>query len=105
MKFVSTLACVAALAGAGAVAGPALAQKPAAAAPAAGAPAAAPTRTYKLSKEEKAALQPVQVAIQAKDWAKATSLLPAASAAALSTDAKYVYAQLELQIGLGNNDK
>lgn len=102
MKFVSTFALAAALAGAGAVAGPALAQKPAAAAPA---PAAAPTRSYKLSKEEKAALQPLQAAITAKDWAKATSLLPAAQTASVGSDAKYVYAQLELQIGLGTNDK
>lgn len=99
MKFVSAIATAGALFAAGAVAGPAGAEaqgQPAAAQPA--------PRSYKLSKEEKAALQPVQAAIAAKDWAKATSLLPAALAASQSTDAKYVYGQLELQIGLGMQD-
>jgi tetratricopeptide (TPR) repeat protein len=100
MKLVSTFAIAAASLAVGVVAAPAeaavQAQTPAAAAPA--------PRAYKLSKEEKVALQPVQVAITAKDWAKATSLLPAAQAAAQSADAKYVYGQLELQIGLGMQD-
>jgi len=98
MKLVSAFATATALLAASAVAAPALA---AAQAPAAAQPA---PRAYKLSKEEKAALQPLQAAIGAKDWAKATSLLPAAQAAAQSPDAKYVFGQLELQIGLGVPD-
>ena len=100
MKFVSALATATALLALGAVAAPAQAVAPAQA-PA----AAAPARSYKLSKEERVALQPVQTAMTAKDWAKATSLLPAALAAAQSPDAKYVYGQLELQIGIGTEDK
>jgi tetratricopeptide (TPR) repeat protein len=99
MKFVSAIATATALLAAGVAAQPARAEAQAQAA--APAPAA---RNNKLSKEEKAALQPVQVAIAAKDWPKATSLLPAALAASQSADAKYVYAQLELQIGLGTQD-
>ena len=56
---------------------PAFAQKPAA-------QAAQPTRAFKFSTAEKAALLPVQTAITAKDWAKATSLLPAAQVGSYS---------------------
>lgn len=100
MKLVSAFAIATAALAVGAIAAPAEAAAPAQA-PAAAAPA---PRAYKLSKEEKAALQPIQAAIGAKDWAKATSLVPAAQAASQSADAKYVLGQLELQIGLGIPD-
>ena len=99
MKFVSTFASVAVLIGMGASAGPALAAKPAPT------PAAAPQRAYKFSPAERAALQPIQTAINAKDWAKATSLLAAAQPLMVGSDAKYAAAQFELQIGIGANDK
>jgi tetratricopeptide (TPR) repeat protein len=69
-------------------------------------PAAAADKpvTYKLAPEERAALAPVQKAIDAKDWAAARAALPPALAAAKSKDARYVLGQLELQIGIGTND-
>jgi tetratricopeptide (TPR) repeat protein len=102
MKFVSTFASAVALVAAGAAAGPAFAAKPAAAPAAA---AAAPQRSYKFSKEERAALQPIETAVKARDWAKATSLAAAAQPAMQGTDAKYALGQFELQIGIGANDK
>lgn len=68
-------------------------------------PTAAQPRKYDLSVNERAALRPVQVAINAKDWSAATAALPAASAAAQRPDAKYVLGQLMLQIGIGTNDE
>jgi hypothetical protein len=62
---------------------------------------AAQQRKYNLSKEERAALGPVQKLIVAKDWAGAAAALPTAAAAAQSADAKYVVAQFKLQIGIG----
>jgi tetratricopeptide (TPR) repeat protein len=80
---------------------------PASAKPAAApaAPAAPQQRKYNLSKEERAALAPVQKAIVAKDWATAAAALPAAQAAAQSADAKYAIGQFKLNIGLGTNDE
>jgi hypothetical protein len=52
-------------------------------------PAQPAARVLKLSKEERAALQPLQAAITAKDWATAAAALPAAQAAAQGADAKY----------------
>jgi len=69
------------------------------------APTAAQPRKYDLSVNERAALRPVQVAINAKDWSAATAALPTASAAAQRPDAKYVLGQLMLQIGIGTNDE
>jgi tetratricopeptide (TPR) repeat protein len=60
--------------------------------------------TYKLAPEERAALAPLQKAIDAKDWAAARAALPPALAAAKSKDARYVLGQFELQIGIGTND-
>jgi tetratricopeptide (TPR) repeat protein len=87
--------------GAALVATPALAKKdpPAPAAQPAG------TRTYNLTKEERAALAPAQKAVIAKDWATAQAALPAAQAAAQSPDAKYVVGQFILQIGIGLNNE
>jgi tetratricopeptide (TPR) repeat protein len=78
----------------------------AAAAPIAVCPVAATDKpvTYKLAPEERAALAPIQMAIDAKDWAAARAALPPALVAAKSPDARYVLGQFELQIGIGTND-
>lgn len=57
-----------------------------------------------LSREENAAIVPVYQAVQASDWPTATTALPAAQAAAQSPYARYVVAQLQLQIGRGTNN-
>src|SRR5687768_17094972 len=59
------------------------------AAPAAAQPAQPPQRSFAFSKEERAALLPVQTAIAAKDWPAAVAALPAAQAAARGPDALY----------------
>lgn len=61
-------------------------------------------RQAKFSKEERAALQPVQTAITAKDWATAQAGMPAAMAAAQGQDARYAVARFQLEIGLGTNN-
>lgn len=100
MKSVSRIALGVAFVIGGASAAPALAKKDPPA------PAAAPAqRQLKISKEERAALAPLQLAVTAKDWAKAASLLPAAEAAAQGPDAKYALGQFELAIGLGTSDE
>lgn len=58
----------------------------------------------KLSKEEVVALQPVEKAIQAKDWAAAKAALPAAEAAAKSADARFYVGQFQVNIAGGTND-
>jgi tetratricopeptide (TPR) repeat protein len=101
MKSVSRIALGVALVlgGASVVAtGPAVAKKKpdAAAQPA--------QRSFNLSKEERAALLPVQNAITAKDWATAQAALPAAVAAAQGQDARYAIGRFQLEIGLGTNN-
>ncbi|MFL6862016.1 MAG: tetratricopeptide repeat protein [Allosphingosinicella sp.] len=99
---VSRLALGAALALAGAsvvATAPAFAKAPPAAA------AAPASRKYNLTKEERAAMGPVQKAIVAKDWATAQAALPAAQAAATSADGRYVIGQFKLQIGIGTNNE
>ncbi|HEY7810185.1 MAG TPA: hypothetical protein VIA98_07385 [Allosphingosinicella sp.] len=81
------------------VLGAALVAVPAAAAAAAQAQPAAITLTF--SKEERAALLPVQTAIQAKDWVTAQAALPAAAATAKSADARYAVGRFRLEIGVG----
>ncbi len=61
-------------------------------------------RSFNLSKEERAALLPVQNAITAKDWATAQAGLPAAVATAQSPDARYAVGRFQLEIGLGINN-
>jgi predicted Zn-dependent protease len=61
-------------------------------------------RSFNLSKEERAALLPVQNAITAKDWATAQAGLPAAVAAAQGADARYAIGRFQLEIGLGTNN-
>lgn len=61
-------------------------------------------RSFSLSKEERAALLPVQTAITAKDWAAAQTALPAAVAAAQGPDGRYAVGRFQLEIGLGTNN-
>jgi tetratricopeptide (TPR) repeat protein len=61
-------------------------------------------RSFNLSKEERAALLPVQNAITAKDWATAQAGLPTAVAAAQSPDARYAVGRFQLEIGIGTNN-
>jgi tetratricopeptide (TPR) repeat protein len=101
MKPISTFALALALvAGSATFAAPSFAQKKQEA-PAA---AAAEGRKYNLSKEERAAIAPFQAAVVAKDFATAATLLPAAQAAAKGVDARYVLANLQLQMVAGGTD-
>ena len=96
---VSKLALSLALAAGFGMTSPSLAQKnkkQEAAAPAAWSP--------QLGKPFRNAAAPLQKAIQAKDYATAQSLLPAATAAAQSADEKFVVGQFKLQIATGSND-
>jgi hypothetical protein len=58
----------------------------------------------KLDKAFRNAAAPLQKAIQAKDYATAQTLLPAAETAAQSPDEKFVLGQFRLQIATGTND-
>jgi tetratricopeptide (TPR) repeat protein len=62
-------------------------------------------RQYTFSKEERAALLPVETAVNAKDWVAAKAALPAAQAAAQGTDARYLLANKLLAIGIGTQDE
>lgn len=67
--------------------------------------AAAPAAsTITLTKEERAAMAPVQTAVAAKDWATAQAALPAAAAAATSPGGRYAIGRFQLEIGLGTNN-
>ena len=100
MKPISTFALALALtAGSAVIVTPAAAQKKQAA------PAAAEGRKFNLSKEERAAIAPFQAAVVAKDLATAASLLPAAQAAAKGADARYILANLQLQMATAGNDQ
>lgn len=57
-----------------------------------------------LTKEERAALLPVQNAVTAKDWATAQAGLPAATAAVTSPGGRYAIGRFQLEIGLGLNN-
>ena len=61
-------------------------------------------RQYQLSREERAALQPLLTAVAAQDWPTARGLVPAAQAAAHGADAKYIIGQALLRIGISTND-
>jgi tetratricopeptide (TPR) repeat protein len=106
MKSVSRFALgVALVLGSAAVAtAPADAQKKKKGADAAQTQGQAPQRSWKLSKEERAALTPVETAVKAKDWAAAQAALPAAVAAAQGADAKYFLSQFRMEIGRGTNN-
>lgn len=58
----------------------------------------------KLSKEELAALTPVQTALQAKNFDAAAAALAAAQPVIKSADARYFASVSQLQIGVGKND-
>ncbi|HYG46563.1 MAG TPA: hypothetical protein VD846_01345 [Allosphingosinicella sp.] len=66
--------------------------------------AAAAAQGPTLTKEERAALLPVQTAIAAKDWAAAQAALPAATAAATSPGGRYAIGRFQVEIGLGTNN-
>lgn len=76
----------------------------AAAIPSASAQNQAQPRVITLSKEERAALQPLQVAINANNLAAAAAALPAARAAAKSADAHYFLGQYQLRLGIGTGN-
>jgi len=61
--------------------------------------------TVQLSKEERAALLPLQSAVTAKDWAAAQAAIPAAEAGATTGQAKRFLGYMLLQVGLGINDE
>lgn len=60
---------------------------------------------YTLSPAERAALAPIKQAIDARDWAGASALIPAARAALRGNDARYVLARLELDIAIGSGNR
>lgn len=96
---VSKLALALALAAGFGMANPALAQK------SKKEETAAPKFSPTLSKPFRAAVQPFQKALQAKDYATAQSLLPAVEAAAQSPDEKYYVGQFKIGLGQGLNDQ
>jgi tetratricopeptide (TPR) repeat protein len=100
MKSIKFSVALAMVAGGAVLAAPAIAQKKKEAAQ----PAAPEGRTFNLSKEERAAIGPFQAAVVAKDFAKAATLLPAAQAAAKGSDARYILANLQLQMVAGGTD-
>ena len=63
-------------------------------------------RSFSFSKEERAALLPVQQAIQTNNFQAAAAALPAARSAAKGADARYMvgYYQLRTGIGTGNRE-
>ena len=104
MKTASSFAIALSLVAGGAmVSTPAVAQKKGKAA-AAAAPAQPAQWAPKLSKEEVAALQPVEKAVVAKDWATAATALAAAQPVATSADARFIVGQYQYIIGGGTNN-
>ena len=97
MKFATTttIAAVLSLGLAGTVSAPAFAKKKEEAA----------KSGAQFSPAFRQAAQPLQTAVQAKDYAAATTALPAAQAAATTPDDKYMVGVLALQTGLGTNDQ
>jgi tetratricopeptide (TPR) repeat protein len=69
-------------------------------------PAAAPAEAWtpKFSKADTKALQPVQAAVQAKDWAAATAAVTAAQGAVSGADAKYYLGNALVEIGRATNN-
>lgn len=102
MKSISSFAiAVSLVVGGGALAAPAFAQKK----QDAKAAEASQGRKYELSKAERAAIAPLQQAVLAKDFASAATLLPAAQAAAKGADARYILANLQLQMAVESKDE
>jgi tetratricopeptide (TPR) repeat protein len=65
---------------------------------------AAPVRSFTLTKQERAAILPVQTAVLAGNFAAAAAALPAAEASAGSPDARYFVGQYKLRIGIGTGN-
>jgi tetratricopeptide (TPR) repeat protein len=61
-------------------------------------------QSISISASERAALQPVQTAITAKDWAAARAALPAAVAGVTSPGGRYAVGRFQLEIGLGTGN-
>lgn len=57
-----------------------------------------------LSAEERAALLPLQTAVQAQDWAAATAALPAAQATATGPQALYMLGNFQFRVGQGTQN-
>jgi hypothetical protein len=104
MKMASSVAAAAALAMiAGSYSVPADAQKKGK--QAAAAPAQPAQWAPKLSKEEAVALQAVEKALTAKDWAAASAALAAAQPIATSPDGRYFIGQYQYSIGTGTSNQ
>ncbi|MGZ8350497.1 MAG: tetratricopeptide repeat protein, partial [Allosphingosinicella sp.] len=80
-----------------AVANPAIAKKRAAAVQPTG-------HGYALTKDERAAIAPLQAAVAVRNWPAAASALPAALAGARSADGRYVAARYELELALATQN-
>ncbi len=63
------------------------------------------TPQVRLSREEAAAIRPLQQAVQASNWEAATAALPAAQAAAQQPAARFEVARLQFQIGAGTQNQ
>jgi tetratricopeptide (TPR) repeat protein len=61
-------------------------------------------RSFALTKEERAAIFPLQTAMNANDYAAAAAALPTAQAGARSADAHYFVAQYQLRLGIGTGN-
>ena len=61
-------------------------------------------KAMNLSKEERAALLPVQTAVVAKDWATAQTALAAAAPVATSPGGRYALGRFQLEVGLGTSN-
>lgn len=94
MKSVSTIALGAAIALSGGigVTAPAFAQ-------------AQQSRAFSLTAQERAAILPVQAAVEANNFTAAAAALPAAQRAAQGADARYIVAQYQLRTGIGLNNR
>jgi hypothetical protein len=60
--------------------------------------------TPQFTEAERAALVPLQTAVNASDWAAATAALPAAQAAATTPQAKFLVGNFQFRIGEGTNN-
>ena len=61
-------------------------------------------RVFTLTKEERAAILPLQAAMDANNYAAAATVLPDAQAAARSADARYFVANYQLRLGIGTGN-
>lgn len=68
-------------------------------------PPPSPGREYRLTQAERVALEPLQTALAARNIAAASAALPAAQAGARGDDARYILANLQLQLGLETQNR